>query len=192
MIYTHNLIYVSKLLIEPKNNQRKQAYKILEGKMEESYRNNIIEFSKIYLGKTFEETHQNEFKQQEFTQFIFKQLFNIDLNQTGYGLDNSTKQMTNNIGDLKIYNKNDVKKINYIDDIKKGDLVFFHKQSLEENSPSPANKYPGHVGIYLGDKKFIHVSDEEKITIDKIDEEPWLNILVASRDIIKTITKNYA
>ena len=40
------------------------------------------------------------------------------------------EQMTNNIGDLKIYNKNDAKKINYIDDIKKGDLVVHKKYGI--------------------------------------------------------------
>lgn len=157
--------------------------------MEESYRNNIIEFSNIYLNQKFDwiETNQNEFAPSEFTSYVFKQLFNIDINESGYGLDNSTKQMTNDLGDLKIYNENDSKKINYLEDIQKGDLVFFHTETLEANSPTPNNHYPGHVGLYLGNKEFIHVSPtEEKITIDKI-EDKWLNILVASRDIIKAI-----
>lgn len=159
--------------------------------MEDNYRNNIIEFSMIYLGKNFEwnESNQNEFEPSEFTHFIFNQLFNLDINETGYGLDNSTKQMTNDIGDLKIYNENDHKKAIYLYDIKIGDLVFFHKQALEDNSPTPGNRYPGHVGIYLGNKEFIHASPtEEKIVIDKLEDE-WLNTLIASRDIVKEIIK---
>lgn len=153
--------------------------------MEDSYRNNIIEFSTIYLDKRFDWSDNNEFEPLEFTSYIFKQLFNIDINESGYGLDNSTKQMTNNLGDLKIYNEFDSKKINYIDEIKKGDLVFFHTKDLNINSPTPNNHYPGHVGIYLGDNNFIHVStNEEKIVIDKLDAN-WLNTLIASRDIIK-------
>ena len=157
--------------------------------MEDSYRNNVIEFSNIYLNQKtiWFENNQNEFKSSEFTQFIYKQLFNIDINETGYGLDNSTKQMTNNIGDLKIYNENDNKKLIYLNDIKKGDLVFFHKQALFDNAPTPTNRYPGHVGIYLGNKEFIHISPiEDKVTIDKIEEE-WLKKLIASRDIIKEL-----
>lgn len=99
--------------------------------------------------------------------------------------------MTNNIGDLKIYNELDSKKINYIDEIKKGDLVFFHTKDLDTNSPTPNNHYPGHVGIYLSDNNFIHVSPKtEKITIDKLDDN-WLSTLVASRDIIKDLTNKY-
>ena len=92
---------------------------------------------------------------------------------------------------LNIYNEFDNKKINYIDEIKKGDLVFFHTKDLEANSPTPNNHYPGHVGIYLGDNSFIHLSpNKEIITIDKLDDN-WLNTLVASRDIIKELTSKY-
>lgn len=162
--------------------------------MEESYRNNLIELSLIYLNKKFDLTNQtqNEFNPTNFTNFLFKQLFNTDINITGYGLNNSTQQMTNNIGDLKIYNEADPKKQNYLDEIKKGDLVFFHTQALHDNTPSPNNHYPGHVGLYLGQKNFIHYStEEETITIDAIENE-WLTKLVASRDIIKEISyKNH-
>lgn len=157
--------------------------------MEDSYRNNLIEFTTIYLGKSVDWNNSNydEFTPANFTYFIYKELFNIDINEPGYGLDTSTKQMTNDIGDLKIYNENDPQKINYLMDIKKGDLVFFHTQALTEKTPAPDNRYPGHVGIYLGEQKFIHASPtEEKIVIDKL-EDIWLNILVASRDIIKSI-----
>lgn len=157
--------------------------------MEDSYRNNIIEFSQIYLGKNLEDViiTTNEFNSPDFTYFIYKELFNIDINETGYGLDNSTKQMTNDLGDLKIYNEDDKQKINYLIDIKKGDLVFFHKQALDKNSPAPDNRYPGHVGIYIGNNEFIHLSPtEEKIIIDKLTDE-WLTTLVASRDIIKKL-----
>ena len=47
--------------------------------MENSYRDNIVEFSSIYLGKKFDltETNNDEFTPSEFTYFIFKQLFNV-------------------------------------------------------------------------------------------------------------------
>lgn len=159
--------------------------------MEESYRNNVLEFSMIYLGKKIDSFDiQKDFEDTDFTNFIFRKLFNIDINVDGYGLDCSTKQMTNNIGDLKIYNEGDHQKLRYLEDINKGDLIFFHEQALEYNSPTPNNRYPGHVGIYLGNMEFIHVSDEDyEIVIDKLDGR-WLKRLVASRDIIKGIMRN--
>ena len=157
--------------------------------MEDSYRGNVAELAIIYLGNEFlfDDNDDDGLNLGDFTYFIFKELFNIDINETGYGLDNSTRQMTNDIGDLKIYNEDDPHKINYLDDIKRGDLVFFHNQSLDDNSPTPGNRYPGHVGIYLGDKEFIHTSATEgKIVIDRL-EDSWLKTLVASRDIIKVL-----
>lgn len=155
--------------------------------MEDNFRNNVVEFSMIYLEKNLNQSKESEFDSKEFTTYIFKQLFDIDITINGYGLSYSTKQMTNDIGDLKIYNENDKQKIAYLNDIKKGDLLFFHTQSLDETTPSPNNNFPGHVGIYLGNEEFIHATpSEEKITIDKL-EGKWFSILVASRDIIKEI-----
>ena len=153
--------------------------------MEDNYRNNVVDFSVIYLDKSLDDLEKIDFKTYEFTNYIYYQLFNVDINKTGYGLDNSTKQMTNDIGDLKIYNELDSKKENYLSNIKKGDLVFFHTKEPNINTPAPNNHYPGHVGIYIGDKGFIHVIDN-KITIDKI-EDKWLNCLIASRDVIKVL-----
>ena len=155
--------------------------------MENNYRDNVVDFAVVYLDKVIDDLEKNDFKTYEFTNYIYKQLFNTDINSNGYGLDNSTKQMTNDIGDLKIYNELDSRKENYLSDIKKGDLVFFHTKELNASIPTINNHYPGHVGIYIGDKCFIHVLDN-KITIDKI-EDKWLNCLVASRDIIKDLSK---
>ena len=153
--------------------------------MEDNYRDNVVDLAVVYLDKFINDLEEFDFDTYEFTTYIYKQLFNIDINNNGYGLDNSTKQMTNNIGDLKIFNELDSKKENYLTDIKKGDLVFFHTKEHNINRPAVNNHYPGHVGIYIGDKGFIHV-DNNKITVDKI-EAKWLDCLVASRDLIKDL-----
>ena len=153
------------------------------------YRNNIIELAMTKLDKKYVwgATGDEEFDCSGFTYYIYKELFNIDINETGYGVGDTTKQMTNNIGNLKQFNEDDPNKKKYIQEINIGDLVFFHRQSLDEFSPTPKNRYPGHGGIYLGDNKFIHASgDAGKIIISEFDDY-WIKVLVASRDIISGI-----
>ena len=157
--------------------------------MKELYQKNISDFAQIHLNKPYVwgDTGPDTFDCSGFTYYIFKELFNLDINQSGYGIGDTTKQMTNNIGTLKQYKENDPHKKNYIKELEIGDLIFFHRQSLEENIPTPTNRYPGHVGIYLGEEQFIHASsDEGKIIISPLNEY-WLNLLVASRNILAGI-----
>ena len=157
--------------------------------MKDFYRNNVVELALTKLGKKYvwDAKGEEEFDCSGFTYYIYKELFNIDINETGYGVGDTTKQMTNNIGNLKQYNEEDPNKSKYIEEIKVADLVFFHRQSLDENIPTPSNRYPGHVGIYLGDNKFIHASgDAGKIIISEFDDY-WTKVLVASRDLIEGI-----
>jgi len=50
-------------------------------------------------------------------------------------------------------------------DLSAGDLVFFRTYA----------KYPSHVGIYLGDNRFIHASARDrKVTIDSLDEPYYM------------------
>lgn len=157
--------------------------------MKDNFRKNVMDLALLQLGKNYVwgAIGPDEFDCSGFTFYVFKELFGIDINHTGYGIGDTTKQMTNDIGILRNYNENDEKKKDYLMDIQLGDLVFFHRQSLDDNQPTPTNRYPGHVGIYLGDNHFIHASsDEGKIIISEMDDY-WLEILVASRDIISGI-----
>lgn len=153
------------------------------------FRKNICDYAYTFMNKKyiFNSEGPDEFDAPGFTWYIFKVLFNLDINQDGYGMDNTTKQLTNNLGILHSYIEDDSNKSKYLLDIPKGSLVFFHTQAISDNQPLATNKYPGHVGIYLGDNQFIHASFKEKrIVIDSLDDY-WLKKLVASRDIIANL-----
>ena len=58
------------------------------------------------------------------------------------------------------------------DELSIGDLVFFRKYA----------KFPSHVGIYLGDNRFIHASStDRKVTIDSLDAPYYIKRFVGAR-----------
>ena len=129
----------------------------------------------------------DEFDEAGLSFYIFKELFQIDIEKDGYGMNEITNQFTSSVGTVKKYIEDDSDKEKYLNDIQSGDLIFFHTKSLDDYQPSTNNQYPGHVGIYLGDKKFIHITvDTGVVVIDEL-KDGWLDKLVASRDIIANI-----
>ncbi|SHO51946.1 C40 family peptidase [Desulfopila aestuarii] len=56
--------------------------------------------------------------------------------------------------------------------LKPGDLIFFaNKKKRKVN----------HVGVYLSDKKFIHASSSQGITVSSLDNDYWRNRFVGSK-----------
>ena len=68
----------------------------------------------------------------------------------------TTKVFTSSIGELHKINEDNL--LYELLKIKKGDILFFHTQSKEDFEPRENNRYPGHVGIYLGDFRYINAS----------------------------------
>lgn len=104
--------------------------------------------------------------------------------KNGFGLSTTIKIKTSRYGILRVFNKKELNKDLSL--IRSGDIVFFHRQSYDDNNPKENNKYPGHCGIYLSDNLFIHSSSVKgKVVISsflKIDY--WKKVLVGSKDII--------
>lgn len=121
-----------------------------------------------------------------FVWYVYNEILGINIFEDGYGLSTTTMIMTSNYGNLTIYGNN--KNINLLN---RGDIVLLHRQALSECEPKVNNKYPGHCGIYLGNKRFIHCSGtKKKVVINSFNNEYWYKKLVASKDIVNNI-KNY-
>ena len=77
-----------------------------------------------------------------------------------FGLSTTTKILTSTYGKIVLFNRFDKNK--NISLINKEDVLFLKRQSLTDYIPKYNNKCPGHCGIYLGNKKFIHPSKKQK------------------------------
>lgn len=123
---------------------------------------------------------------------VFRDLFSFSIRKDGYGQSSTTKVMTSSIGlfyDLRNFSK--IEKENKIAEIQIGDVLFFHTQSLEFEEPTPNNKYPGHVALYLGNFNFIHAkSSVGRVVVSNFYEEDYLEILIGYKDYIPYILTN--
>lgn len=119
--------------------------------------------------------------------YIYHEICDIDLYHAGIGKSTTTKIMTGSYGKLTLFNEFD--KYKDINLIKEGDILFFHRQSKDDNIPRIDNKYPGHVAIYIGNHKFIHTTiKSKKVIITSFDKNKyWSNVLVGTKDVISNI-----
>jgi cell wall-associated NlpC family hydrolase len=123
---------------------------------------------------------------------VYKELMDINVYKDGIGISTTTKIMTNPLGELVLYDEASEDKDLSI--IKPGDILLFHRQSLDDHEPKPDNKYPGHCGIYIGEGKFIHALRKSgKVVISDFNrKEYWKKVLVGYKNIVdkeKTIKR---
>ena len=92
--------------------------------------------------------------------------------------------MTSNYGKLILFEEKNINKDLKL--IRKGDVIFFHRQSFEDNIPKVDNKYPGHCGLYLGDNYFIHCTiSKKRVVISNFEKNMyWNRVMVGSKDIL--------
>ena len=116
--------------------------------------------------------------------YIYDSICRINIYESGIGLSTTTKIITSTYGSIILYDEDDLNKNLKL--LEKGDILFFHRQSLGDNIPKIDNKYPGHCGIYLGDNSFIHCSRPKKKVIinNLVDDIYWQRVLIGSKRII--------
>ncbi len=155
------------------------------------FRKIVIEFALLQYGKLYEHgmNGRDSFDCAGLVWYIYNEIFNINLYKSGFGLSTTTKIMTCKYGKLTVFDEGII--TGKLKHIRKGDVLFFHRQSLRDKMPTVNNKYPGHCGIYLGDRKFLHASmPKSKVIIsDFTKNEYWLNVLVGNKDIIGNFLK---
>lgn len=152
---------------------------------EEILRDKIIRLALLQLNKKYKHGMHGKdlFDCAGFVFYIYNEILKIDIYNNGYGLSTTTKIMTSSYGKVLLFKDGLNKDLSFI---KKGDILFFHRQSMKDTMPKINNKYPGHCGIYLSDNYFIHCTKSKgKVIIDNLDNDIYLKkVLVATKDII--------
>ena len=162
--------------------------------MNEEVRDKIVELALEQLGKEYVhgKNGSDTFDCAGLVYYVYKRVMGINLYEDGIGLSTTGKIMTNGKGNIVTFDEKSIDKD--IDFIKKGDILFLHRQALKEYETTEYNKYPGHCAIYLGNRKFIHatrlsgtvvINDLDDI-IDPTKRKPkkWKKILVGYKNMI--------
>ena len=120
-----------------------------------------------------------------FVWYVYKEIMNIDIYKDGYGESTTTKIMTSSYGSISVFNFNKLEESIRL--LNKGDIVLIHRQDSLEIEPKIDNKYPGHCGIYIGNKKIIHATTVfGHVAINRLNETNcWTKKLIASKNVIK-------
>ncbi|WP_150268512.1 C40 family peptidase [Paenibacillus tepidiphilus] len=118
----------------------------------------LVSYAKKYLGTpydfgagTYEET--KKFDCSSFTRHVFKK-FDVTLPRLARDQDNIGRRVSRS-------------------DLDVGDLIFFTVPGRFES-----DAVPGHVGIYIGDGKFIHTWGEPGVQISNLDTGYWHDVIL--------------
>lgn len=151
-------------------------------------RNEIIKFARGLKHYKYEhgKCGPDSFDCCGYVWYVYNQVMGINIFKGDNRYTGTGKVWMGKYGTLTVHNKDD--DINYkLSHIKPGDILFFHRQSINDNEPRPDNKYPGHCGIYLDNYRFIHcvTGTKQMVIISNFLNNPkWQRILVASKDMI--------
>ncbi|MNK27335.1 Murein DD-endopeptidase MepS/Murein LD-carboxypeptidase precursor [compost metagenome] len=124
----------------------------------------LVAYAKKFLGVRYEfgadvYTNSRTFDCSSFTQYVFKH-FNVDLPRVA---SEQAKEGTA-VGRS---------------DLKAGDLIFFTVPGRFQN-----DHIPGHVGIYIGDGKFIHTWGGPGVQISPLDSGYWHGVILTMRRVL--------
>ncbi|WP_151734738.1 C40 family peptidase [Paenibacillus tengchongensis] len=126
--------------------------------LSEADKDELVAYAKRYLGTpydfgagSYEET--KKFDCSSFTRHVFKK-FGVTLPRLARDQDNVGRRVSRSELDV-------------------GDLIFFTVPGRFES-----DAVPGHVGIYIGDGKFIHTWGEPGVQISKLDTGYWHDVIL--------------
>lgn len=130
-----------------------------------------------------------------FVRYVYKNIFDVDILKGGIGQSWTGKILSSSLGKTCLINEASTlkEKINFIDTkCKVGDILLFHRQSVNENETTEHNWYPGHCGIYLGNHKYMdsRLTTRGDTAIVDIENDSYMENFIGFKNIISTLNKH--
>lgn len=128
-----------------------------------------------------------------FVSYLFMAELGIDIQEGGFGSSTTGKIMSSKSGKCFLINE-ETSLDNKIDFVLKnaeiGDVMLFHRQSAKNGFVEEDNWYPGHVGIYVGNGKYIDARHRRgDIRMVEINNDDYMNCFIGFKRFI--FEKNY-
>lgn len=124
----------------------------------------LVAYAKSFLGVPYDfgaapYEESKKFDCSSFTQYVFKK-FGVNLPRLAKDQDNIGSRVSRS-------------------ELQTGDLIFFTVPGRFEN-----DAIPGHVGIYIGDGKFIHTWGDPGVQISELDSGYWSTVILHMQRVI--------
>ena len=119
----------------------------------------VAQKAKELVGMQIVKDNQNStFDCASFVAYLFMSEIGVDIQHGGYGNSTTGKIMSSSFGDVFLIDERksiEEKSEFVLKNAEIGDVMLFHRQSANSTAVEDDNWYPGHVGMYIGDGKYI-------------------------------------
>jgi cell wall-associated NlpC family hydrolase len=146
---------------EPISNNQVQSFRIQSTSVNTG---ELVSYAKRYMGVPYvfgagpyEDT--KTFDCSSFTRHVYRK-FGVNLPRLAKDQDNLGRRVNRN-------------------ELRQGDLIFFTVPGRFKS-----NAIPGHVGIYIGNGKFIHTWGDPGVQISNLDSGYWSNVIIHMQNIL--------
>lgn len=152
-------------------------------------REKILQAAKQLIGTIIlKEKSEVTFDCAAFVSYLYMSELGIDIYDSGFGNSTTGKIMTNPSGKTNLIDETATvsDKINFINKFAKpGDILLFHRQSKADCFTTNNNWYPGHVGVFAENGRYIDARrNRGNISMVDMQNDEYMNCFVGIKSFI--------
>lgn len=128
-----------------------------------------------------------------FVMFLFMSELGIDITKDGFGNSLTGKIMSSKLGENYLIDENKTvkeKREFVLKNANVGDVLLFHRQSKNAVSVKADNWFPGHVGVYVGDGKYIDARHRRgDIRLVDMFDDAYMECFIGFKNVVSSYFK---